>query len=360
VREIALTARIFMNLISRLIHPATVATKAVLSACAVILTMLLPAVAHAQCSQGSGGAPSLMISIASPITVARDAAVGSVIGQGTATVSFNSANPFGVYCTADASAVYTNLQGGSSAGANNVMPIGTTGIGYTLQVSGQYFPTGTRTLPASFFQPASCSQAAGGKCYAYLGPTATLQLIKLSPLISSQTLPAGQYFSTTVGGFNAGTVSLAGAVQIANQTCKVTTTSIGVSLGDVPLSQFTAVGSTSNTVPFQIGLNCSGVATNYYITFTDSNNPANDSNALSLASGSSASGVGIQILKSGNPVSFGPDSSVAGNLNQIFLGTSAGSGSVVSLPFGGRYVKTNSTMTAGSANGVATFTMSYQ
>jgi type 1 fimbria pilin len=102
------------------------------------------------------------------------------------------------------------------------------------------------------------------------------------------------------------------------------------------------------------------LATNYYITFTDNNNPTNHSNALSLASGSSASGVGIQIVQNGSPVSLGPDSSVAGNLNQMFVGSSAGSGSVVRVPFGGRYVKTSNTMTAGSANGVATFTMSYQ
>ncbi|WP_233848562.1 fimbrial protein [Paraburkholderia sp. HD33-4] len=349
-----------MKPIRRFVHPAAVATKGLSSACALILTMLLPGTAHAQCTQGSAGAPSLTISIASPITVARDAAVGSVIGQGTATVTFNSAAPFGVHCTTDASAVYTNLQGGGSSGSNSVMPIGSTGIGYTLQANGQYFPSGARKLPVSLFEPASCSQVAGGRCYAYLGPTITMQLIKLSPLVSSQTLPPGQYFSTTVGGLNASTVSLASPVQIANQTCTVTTPSIGVSLGNVPLSRFQAVGSSSDTVPFQIGLNCSGVTTNYYVTFTDNNDPANHSNALSLAAGSSASGVGIQIVKDGSPVSFGPDSSAAGNLHQIFVGASAGSGSVVSLPFGGRYVKTSNTMTIGSAKGVATFTMSYQ
>jgi hypothetical protein len=232
-----------MKLISRSVHPAAVAAKALLSVCALILSMLLPDIAHAQCAHGSGGAPSLMVSVASPITVARDAAVGSVIGQGTATLTFNGAAPFGVYCTTDASAVYTNLQGASSSGANNVMPIGSTGIGYRLQANGQYFPTGTRTLPASFFQPASCNQAAGGRCYANLGPTITMQLIKLSPLVSNQTIPAGQYFSTTVGGLNTGTVSLATSVQIANQTCTVTTPSISVPLGSVPLSRFNAVGS---------------------------------------------------------------------------------------------------------------------
>ncbi|MBB5418443.1 fimbrial protein [Paraburkholderia atlantica] len=349
-----------MKLVCRFVHSEGVATQALSSACALMLTMLLPEVAHGQCTQGSAGTPSLMISIASPITVARDAAVGSVIGQGTATVAFNSAAPSGVHCTTDASAVYANLQGGGSSGSNNVMPIGATGIGYTLQANGRYFPTGARTLPVSLFEPTSCNQAAGGKCYAYLGPTITMQLVKLSPLVSSQTLPAGPYFSTTVGGLNASTVSLANPVQIANQTCTVTTPSIGVSLGNVPLGRFHAVGSTSDTVPFQIGLNCAGVTTNYSITFTDNNHPANYSNVLSLASGSSASGVGIQIVKDGSPVSFGPDSSAAGNLHQMRVGSSAGSGSVVGLPFGGRYVKTGNTITAGSANGVATFTMSYQ
>ncbi|MCC8394459.1 type 1 fimbrial protein [Paraburkholderia sp. MMS20-SJTR3] len=349
-----------MKLISRFADATHVVSKLLLPAFVLIGATLLPGFAHAQCSLGSGGTSNFMISIPSPVTIPRDAPVGSVIGQGTATVAFSNASPTGVYCTAAASYVYSNLQGGSSSGSNSVMPIGSTGIGYTLQAGSSYYSTATGTLPATWFQPSSCGQTAGGKCYAYLGPTVTLRLIKLSPLISSQTIAAGQYFTATVGGLTAGTVSLANPVQITNQTCTVTTPSISVPLGNVPLSQFGPVGSTSNTVPFQIGLNCSGVATSYYITFTDSNNPGNNSNALSLTSDSSAKGVGIQILKGGNPVAYGPDSSVAGNLNQIFLGTTAGTDTVVSLPFGGRYVKIDSTMTPGSANGVATFTMSYQ
>lgn len=349
-----------MKLFPRFLRSADALSKLLLSACVLIGATLLPGFAHAQCSQGSGGGSSLMISIPSSITIPRDAVVGSVIGQGTATVTFNSASPYGVYCTADATLIYTNLQGGSASGPNNVMPIGSTGIGYTLQAGGQYYSTLTKNLPASFFQAPACAQPAGGRCYAYLGPTFTMQLIKLSPLVRSQTIPAGQYYSATVGGLNAGTVSLANAVQITNQTCAVTTPSIFVPLGSVPLNKFGSVGSASDSVPFQIGLDCSGVATSYYVTFTDSNNPGNNSNALSLTSDSSAKGVGIQIVKDGNAVAYGPDSSVAGNLNQIFIGISAGGGSVVKLPFGGRYVKTDSTMTAGSANGVATFTMSYQ
>ncbi|NML29907.1 fimbrial protein [Paraburkholderia antibiotica] len=354
------TARNLMKLFSRFFPSTELVSKLLIPVLMLIGATLLPGLAHAQCTQGSGGAPSLMISVPSPITIPRDAPVGTVIGQGTATVTFNTASPFGVYCSAAATLVYTNLQGASSSGTSNVMPIGSTGIGYSLQASGSYYSAGTISLPATFFQPSACSQTAGGKCYAYLGPTITMRLIKLSPLVSSQTIPSGQYFTATVGGLSAGTVSLANAVNITNQTCTVTTPSISVSLGSVPINQFGAVGSGSTTIPFQIGLNCSGVATSYYITFTDSNNPGNNTNSLSLTSDSSATGVGIQILNGGNPVSYGPDSSVAGNLNQIFLGTSTGTGSVVTLPFGGRYVKTNGTMTPGSANGVATFTMSYQ
>jgi type 1 fimbria pilin len=149
---------------------------------------------------------------------------------------------------------------------------------------------------------------------------------------------------------------------VAVPTCTVTTPNITVPMGSIPVSDFSAgVGTITASKAFNIALNCSGGVTNsytnVYITLTDATNPANVTNTLPLNPSSTAGGVGIQVLKGGTPVMFGPDSSVSGNPNQWFAGAAANE--VFNIPLSARYIRTG-TVTPGSANGSATFTMSYQ
>jgi len=194
----------------------------------------------------------------------------------------------------------------------------------------------------------------------------TVELIKTGPITAGGTL-AGE----TVGWYaeNGASEVLSviwpGGITIAPQvpTCSVTSRSISVPLGNVPVGKFTTVGSTSpSTEPFNITLQCSGGATgavtNVYTTLTDQTNPANISDTLTLTPTSTAAGVGIQVLNGTTVISYGPDSNVAGNINQWHAGM-AGNGTF-NIPLTARYIKTSQTIVPGSANGRATFTMSYQ
>jgi type 1 fimbria pilin len=334
-----------------------VAVKRVLASLSMMLcAIVLPAVAHATCTQGVGGVYTAQVSLPAIVSIPRDAVVGTVIAQGTANVPFSTSSPTGVYCDADTTAVFTNLVGGAATG--NVMPTSVPGIGYQIQAAGNYDATATVSLPASTFSGSNCGQnAAGSKCYGYIGSPLTVQIVKTATIVGSATVPGGQIFSLTIGGITSSMVSLANSTQILVQTCSVTTPSVAVPLGSVKASVFTGVGSPSAPTSFQIGLNCSGVTSNVGITFTDINNPANTTNVLSLTPASTAKGVGIQILSGGLPVDFGPDSSEAGNTNQVMIGTMSNTSQ--NIPFTGRYVQTGG-ITPGTADGVATFTMSYQ
>ncbi|WP_241300127.1 fimbrial protein [Burkholderia stabilis] len=145
-------------------------------------------------------------------------------------------------------------------------------------------------------------------------------------------------------------------------TCRVTTPAITVPLGNVRASTFTGVGSVSTGQPFNIVLECAGgetgTVTNVYTTLTDHTNPGNVSDTLSLAQDSGATGIGIQVLNGSTVIKYGPDSSAAGNTNQWKAGE-AGNGTFT-IPLTARYVQTAPKITPGSANGLATFTMSYQ
>ena len=322
----------------------------------IFCAALLPGAAYAACSQGSGGVYAIQVALPASVSIPRDAGIGTTIAEGTVTVPFNASSPTGVYCDAATTAVYSNLVGDAVTGT--VMPTRVPGVGYQILVGGNYYAAGTVSLPASTFYGSSCGQSAvGSKCYGYIGSPLTVRLVKTAMIVNSATVPGGQIFSLAIGGITSSTVSLASSTQVVAQTCTVTTPSVAVSLGTVKASVFTGVGSTSSSTPFQIGLNCSGVASNVGITFTDVNNPDNTTSILSLTSASTAAGVGIQIVSGESPVGFGPDSSAAGSTNQVMLGTISNTSR--NIPFAGRYVQTGS-IAPGTVDGVATFNMSYQ
>jgi type 1 fimbria pilin len=142
----------------------------------------------------------------------------------------------------------------------------------------------------------------------------------------------------------------------------VSTPSIQVPSGSVAIKSFSGVGSPSPDRPFNISLACSGGDSGTMVsvrtTLTDVTNPANQSNMLPLSASSTASGAGIQAVKGRTVTSCVPDSSVIANPDQWSAGNAGNRAS--NIPLTARYVQTTPTVTAGTANGIATFTMSYQ
>ncbi|MFP1744306.1 fimbrial protein [Lonsdalea quercina] len=142
---------------------------------------------------------------------------------------------------------------------------------------------------------------------------------------------------------------------LTSNTCSVSTASQDktVNLGSVATKQFFEGGSRALTpVRFTLDLeNCGASATAVSTTFTGTANK-DDATLLALNSSSTATNVGIAILdKDRNRISLGNAS------EQYALTASASS---VQLVFYGQYVATQSSVTAGTANGDATFTLTYQ
>jgi type 1 fimbria pilin len=191
-----------------------------------------------------------------------------------------------------------------------------------------------------------------------------LQLIKTDAFLSGGQINSGLLAQWSLDSSTYLYLSLANSVTIAPQTCSVTTPNVNVPLTSargISQSAFTGVGSTAAQVGFGIGVDCSGVASNVFMTVTDQQTPGNTGNAMALTTSSTAAGLGIQILHNNTPVGFGPDSSAPGNVNQFAVFTSSGAAAGPTyINLSARYIQTEATVTAGSANGLATFTMSYQ
>jgi type 1 fimbria pilin len=148
-----------------------------------------------------------------------------------------------------------------------------------------------------------------------------------------------------------------GSGVLTRATCSVNQTSVAVTLPTANTRSFASVGDVAAPQSFSLSLACSTGAT-VMITLTDGTNPANRSTALQLTAGSTAQGVGVQVLNStGAPVAFGPDSPTPGNTNQWTIGASPNG--TLQVPLTARYVRTGN-VSAGSVKALATFTMSYQ
>ncbi|WP_431223569.1 fimbrial protein [Serratia sp. L9] len=151
-------------------------------------------------------------------------------------------------------------------------------------------------------------------------------------------------------------------ITITAKTCQMSgATTRNVPLSPVGKNQFSGVGSSAGPgYNFSLTTICdSGVK--LHATMTDGTNPANTGNILTMGSGATASGVGVQILRNDTPISFGPDSSAPGNTNQWYIGT-AGSmdNEPFTIPLKARYLQTEPTLVAGSVKARATVTFSYQ
>ncbi|VWC65364.1 fimbrial protein [Burkholderia lata] len=199
-----------------------------------------------------------------------------------------------------------------------------------------------------------------------------VEFVKIGPITSQGALwgeLGGIWVGTRYGYFQFVSFQITGSILIKPKvpTCSVATKKIDVQLspsGGFTTRDFNGVGSTTPERDFSIKLDCAGgdegTSTNAYVTLTDNTNPGNLSNQLSLSPDSEAAGFAVQVLKSGTPLNFGPDSSAAGNPNQWKAGNIQQGAGVFTIPLTARYIQTAAKVKGGTANAIATFTMSYQ
>lgn len=216
-------------------------------------------------------------------------------------------------------------------------PITASGTSYTVATA----PNGVKTLNFSF------------------------ELIKLSNSIAQASSTQSWYLSVNsqeyANGGNAdnSNVKLSMTIQRPSiPTCSPSLSVTQVSLQPVSVKDFSGINSAANSKPFSIGLNCEANAAPS-VTFSDSTQPANSTSLISLTSGSTASGVALQMLSNGMPVMLSPGGVATAGSSVISPATSA-SAQTVNIPLAAQYIQSASKITPGSVNGIATFSLTYQ
>ncbi|QLR42387.1 fimbrial protein [Enterobacter sp. RHBSTW-00994] len=143
--------------------------------------------------------------------------------------------------------------------------------------------------------------------------------------------------------------------EIIDSACQVVnglSSPLNVELGKVSKTVFTGAGSTSTLTKFDIQLkDCPETVTSAAINFGGTPDTDNNTTLALTPDAGAATGVAIQLLDSADqPVSLYTPSSQY----PLTSGTT-----VNDLTFGARYIQTKSTITAGPANSVSTFTVIY-
>ena len=139
---------------------------------------------------------------------------------------------------------------------------------------------------------------------------------------------------------------------VSTTACSVTNASVKVPLGSVLSTAFTGTGSTAAEKSFTIDLDCNA-STRVNLTLEGAQDPGGAAGVLALtqeASGTTASGVGVQVLYNSTPVTF----------SSLFNVTTTATAGKYSIPLKARYYQTADKVKGGQANSLATFTLTYQ
>ncbi|MGU3523525.1 fimbrial protein [Enterobacteriaceae bacterium C23F] len=298
------------------------------------------------------------------ITVPRDLPVGSPIGNPISTPAFNAFT-----CVNNEQGDVSDQTLGprgmgtfdSMINGRRIYKTNIDGIGYSLSANTAHCGGATATVTGSDtirgqVDTAKMCVNLDGMIAPTIGASLTVTFYKTATVTGSGTVSA-----RTVGALamlnnlllwqNPEPLLNINPFTVTTAACQMSTPSIPVNMGEVDKNEFHGQGSTpgdARTQSFSLPMLC------------NANTPVNvrmegdiydaGQGVFNTTSGpGAASGVGIQLLYNNQPMPLGSD---------VAVGTTEGGN--FSVPLKARYYQTGQTMTPGTANGVLSFTLTYQ
>lgn len=299
------------------------------------------------------------------ITISRNLPVGAVIGTQVVTPTINAFSCFDSDQGIISSQVFGVKANGtfdSMVNGQRVYKTNVDGIGYaisgstTICAGGSAVVTGTNTIWGDINTAKLCENTSG-MVSPTLNGTVTVTFYKTATETGSGTITASNVGALVLlnnlvlwqkpeanVSINTFTVTTTG--------CNLATTSIPVDMRDVDKNTFSGKGSTPGdayTQSFNLPMNCNA-GTKVSVKMEGSIFDASRGVINTTSGNNAATGVGIQLLYNNLPMVLGSD---------ISVGTSSTGGSF-SVPLKARYYQTGDTITTGTANGVLSFTVTYQ
>ncbi|MBN3817323.1 fimbrial protein [Paraburkholderia sp. Se-20369] len=349
-----------------------------LLALAVLLLGLGSRAAFAQSVSCASGTPSA-VTVAMPVAVPvpRDAPIGTVLGSWVSTS--NTPNYFS--CTVTGSYASGMLFETVSMTKTSMTVAGPHGLAYTVwntNVPGVGIAIGVNPYVSTcgyqgwqnLGKPSGTFPTpwSGGVCTqngsVTNGGQAEMALVKTGP-ITAGTVTGLQFEGASVTGPTLKgpfTVAPSGHVLFSLSPTNITvaacaTPNVTVNMGSVMQSAFKGIGSTGGMtpIPVNVAVNACPIGlTSIQYQFIPVNAVLDSTNGvLALSSDSTATGIGLQ-LKDGN------GNALKYSTPYTLASYSSSTGGSYKIPLTAAYYQTAARVTAGSANAVLTFTMTYQ
>ncbi|QGH59850.1 fimbrial protein [Serratia proteamaculans] len=298
------------------------------------------------------------------LIVQRDAAVGSQIGSEvmSGSVNFYSCqnaflDTYGISWGVKSYGTYVTTINGRRVYSTNIP-----GIGYAIGITStnscignNAYVDGAETLDGNANNRIICVSNLGFNGSATPAGRFKLTFYKTAAVTGSgivENMNAGSMIINYMNSWQPDSVLTMNSFTVSTTACSVTNTAIKVPMGNVLKAAFSGQGSTTPEKGFSINLDCDA-ATRVNLTLDDPTGKSSQPGVLPLTTateGTTAGGVGIQVLYNDAPVTFG-------SMFNIATTTTKGA---MTIPLKARYYQTAGTVTAGKANSMATFTLTYQ
>lgn len=293
----------------------------------------MPVIANAYCNFNYGtNWATVTFTPPATIMVPDNVAVGTVLWTSPMTPQNAEAD---LYCDQYTSGGIVNYQGAQVPGGSTIFPTTVPGIGVRL----------SRGTMGSYLIANPSDYVTSGTTQFNLNTA--LEFVVTGPVAIGQSINASQLVNWAFGNVNPVVTFVTSAnTTFVGPACTVATDPTVVQLPTVTVGAFGGNGSTTGTTPFAVQLSCS-YASPIQITL-DSANPVSVNNGvLSIATGTGmATGVGVQISRSGSPTKL---------RKAITVNATPGS---FSIPFAASYYRTG-TVKAGTVAATATYTLTY-
>lgn len=341
--------------------------------------------ARAQSVSCSGGAQTITVSMPVSITVPRDAPIGTVL---TSWANTSATNYFTCTVThSQAVGVVFKPVSMTKSGIGVIAPGGPTvtvwdtnvaGVGIAIAVSdfetncgfNNWFGLAPSNPDTDVQSPwigvaSACNGTSTSGSQMLLGAKAEMALVKTGPItagtVAGNVLFQGAAVATPVSGAGAMyTLQPTGLLSFSTTPTNVivaacTTPDVTVSMGTYKSSVFTGMGSSTNPVSFNVALNnCPAGMTKIQYQFDAPGGVTDTSNGvIALTAASTATGIGLKLMDSSN-------TALKFDTRYQLSGYNTATGGSYTIPLKAAYYQTAAAVTAGTANAVMTFMMTYQ
>ncbi|XHA15853.1 fimbrial protein [Citrobacter farmeri] len=299
------------------------------------------------------------------ITISRDLPVGAVIGTQIMTPTVNAFSCF----DSQAGVISNQTFGVKAIGTFDSMVNGVrvyktnvNGIGYAISATtakcagGNASVTGSNTIRGDINTAQLC-QNTTGMISPGLNGSVTVTFYKTatetgSGTISARTVGALVLLNNSLLWQSPEAAVNINAFTVTTPACKLTTASIPVDMKEVDKNAFNGKGTTPGetyTQSFSLPMTCNA-GTAVSVRMEGDIYDATKGVINTTSGSNAATGVGIQLLYDNQPMRLGSDVAVG----------ASGIGGGFSVPLKARYYQTGERITTGAANGVLSFTMTYQ